>query len=129
MQSHVKSIRRNIILYMALPHRAACLGGLCRGNAQPTASRTMRRCTPSFLETPAFVPIPNSYPCGSFEKLQAFGLSAVAGASPAGCVAPESAQVQNPAGNGRVIHPFVWFIRGSAVSELQQLAEGDFQPH
>src|SRR5215470_5586160 len=31
------------------------------GNALPIASRTMRRCTPSFLATPAIVPIPNSY--------------------------------------------------------------------
>src|SRR5439155_9510698 len=30
-------------------------------NALPIASRTMRRCTPSFLATPVIVPIPNSY--------------------------------------------------------------------
>ncbi len=31
------------------------------GNALLIASRTIRRCTPSFLATPAIVPIPNSY--------------------------------------------------------------------
>ena len=31
------------------------------GNALPIASRTIRRCTPSFLATPAIVPTPNSY--------------------------------------------------------------------
>ena len=31
------------------------------GNALPIASRTIRRCTPSFLATPAIVPMPNSY--------------------------------------------------------------------
>jgi len=32
-----------------------------RGNALPTASRTMRRCTFNFFDTPAIVPTPNSY--------------------------------------------------------------------
>src|ERR1022692_3584342 len=31
------------------------------GNALPIASRTMRRCTPTFWATPAIVPTPNSY--------------------------------------------------------------------
>src|ERR1051326_2548216 len=31
------------------------------GSALPIASRTIRRCTPSFLATPMIVPIPNSY--------------------------------------------------------------------
>ena len=31
------------------------------GNALPMASRTIRRCTPSFWATPAIVPTPNSY--------------------------------------------------------------------
>jgi hypothetical protein len=31
------------------------------GTAFPNASRTMRRCTPSFLATPRIVPTPNSY--------------------------------------------------------------------
>src|SRR6185312_6260046 len=31
------------------------------GKALPTASRTIRRCTPSFFATPAIVPTPNSY--------------------------------------------------------------------
>src|SRR2546421_419664 len=31
------------------------------GSALPIASSTMRRCTPSFLATPAIVPIPNAY--------------------------------------------------------------------
>ena len=31
------------------------------GSALPIASRTIRRCTPSFLVTPTIVPTPNSY--------------------------------------------------------------------
>lgn len=31
------------------------------GNALPIASRTIRRCTPSFFAAPAIVPTPNSY--------------------------------------------------------------------
>jgi hypothetical protein len=31
------------------------------GIALPMASRTIRRCTPSFLATPVIVPTPNSY--------------------------------------------------------------------
>ncbi len=31
------------------------------GKALPIASRTIRRCTPSFFATPAIVPTPNSY--------------------------------------------------------------------
>jgi hypothetical protein len=31
------------------------------GKALPTASRTIRRCTPNFLATPTIVPVPNSY--------------------------------------------------------------------
>ena len=39
--------------------RSVFLRGL--GKALPTASRTIRRCTPSFFATPAIVPTPNSY--------------------------------------------------------------------
>ena len=42
----------------ARPFRSSCAGF---GNALPIASRTIRRCTLSFLATPAIVPTPNSY--------------------------------------------------------------------
>ena len=38
------------------------------GNALPIASRTIRRCTASFLATPMIVPIPNSYSRRMFES-------------------------------------------------------------
>jgi hypothetical protein len=42
-------------------HRGRCVFFLHGGSALPIASRTILRCTPSFLATPVIVPTPNSY--------------------------------------------------------------------
>jgi hypothetical protein len=44
------------------------------GNAQPIASRTMRRCTLSLLATPAIVPAPNSYSLRISSNISTFDL-------------------------------------------------------
>jgi hypothetical protein len=56
--SRIASINSTAILSFHLG-RSAFFRGL--GTALPIASRTIRRCTPTFLATPAIVPIPNSY--------------------------------------------------------------------
>jgi hypothetical protein len=44
------------------------------GNALPIASRTIRRCTPSFVATPTMVPIPNSFSRRIFSNHSTFAL-------------------------------------------------------
>src|SRR5579875_3132805 len=75
------------------PSRGRFRSGFLRrdGTALPNASRTMRRCTPSFLATPRIVPTPNSYSRRISSNSSTLALQSTATSAP-GCCPQQSSR-------------------------------------
>src|SRR5579875_4110805 len=107
------------------PSRGRFRSGFLRrdGTALPNASRTMHRCTPSFLATPRIVPTPNSYSRRISSNSSTLALQSTATSAP-GCCPQQSSRFFPRWANSKYRHQKARLREKTSTTWIRGLSTG-----